>query len=65
MTLLGTKYNTAENWSARLPLARDIFQQVRSEGSFELAAVIPQTADADSLSFEELERLTNPNGGSL
>jgi hypothetical protein len=61
MTLLGTKYNTADNWSARLPLARDIFQQVRSEGSPESPAQSSAVVDVDSLSFEQLEQLTNPS----
>jgi hypothetical protein len=60
MTLLSTKYNQAENWSSRLPVARDIWREVRAESSQESPAPI-QTVDADSLSFDELERLTDPS----
>jgi hypothetical protein len=31
MTLLSTKYNQANNWSARLAIAQDIWREVRAE----------------------------------
>lgn len=31
MTLLATRYARATNWSARLPVAREIFREVSSE----------------------------------
>lgn len=33
MTTLGTKYQQAQNWSARLSIARDIWQEVREEST--------------------------------
>jgi hypothetical protein len=64
VTTLATKFNRAENWSARLPIARDIWQEVRAERPDSIeAAVLPPVEsipDADAMSFEELERLTAP-----
>ena len=31
MTRLDTKYNAAKNWSSRLPVARDIWHEVKAE----------------------------------
>jgi hypothetical protein len=34
MTLVSTKYNAAQNWSQRLPIARDIWAEIRAERPF-------------------------------
>ena len=67
MTLLSTRFNRAENWSQRAPIAREIFAEVRAEAS-QLQAEAQANpllgnagiSDVDQLSFEELEALTRP-----
>jgi hypothetical protein len=75
VTNLSTHFNRAENWSARLPIARDIWAEVRAErgaelpDSIEAGAVLPvpvESVDVDSMPLDELERLTAPQAqGSL
>jgi hypothetical protein len=68
VTTLATKFNRAENWSARLPIARDIWQEVRAERTDAQTVEVPsvesvpvaQAVDVDAMSFDELERLTAP-----
>ena len=78
MTTLGTKFNIADNWSARLPIARDIFAEIRAErmedspagsgnvqGPIILAQIQDETiVDADSLSDAELDAMTAPKASA-
>lgn len=73
MTTLGTKYQQAQNWSARLPIAEDIFAEVRAEslagspivqGPF-IAQIQDETiVDIGSLSDAELDALTAPKAST-
>src|SRR5580692_12279875 len=42
MTRLDTKYNAAKNWSARLPVARDIWHEVKAEREQEREQITEQ-----------------------
>lgn len=47
MTTFATRFNRAANWSARLPIARDIFTEIRAEASgVPLVESLPVVAQA-------------------